>query len=74
MASEAEGILDPLVAGAFVPCTRGDVVVVGFADVLLEEEIAVERVERDFLAAAEHDIACDVVDACAFYGAATTAV
>jgi len=74
LAGEAERVLDPLVTCAFVPGAGRDIVVMGFADVLLEEEVAVEGVEGDFLTATEHDVACDVVDACAFYGAATACV
>lgn len=66
MACKDKVALEPLVTRAFVKCAGEDIVVVIDADVLVEDQVAVEGVECDFLAAAEHDVAGDVVDACAF--------
>ena len=63
MAGENEVALEILVAGAFVEGAGSDEVFALDADVLVEDEVAVEGVEGEVRSAAEHDGAGDVVDA-----------
>lgn len=66
MAREEKIALKPLVADALVEGARGDAVVFG-ADGLLEEEVPVQRIERQGLGVTERDLARGVFDLSALY-------
>lgn len=54
--------LQPFVVRALVEDTGKDAVLVGFANRLVEEDRAVQRIQRDSAAAADHDVSRHVVD------------
>jgi len=67
MSRKDQILLQILAPRTFVECTSRDHLVAFSANVLFEEEIAVEGEESDFRATAEHDCAGDIVDSGALY-------
>lgn len=64
MTGKYEFTLQPFIVDAFVECTAQDMVVgSSLADRLFQQEGAVESVETQLIAVADHDIASHVVDA-----------